>query len=83
MASSAQVGATIAKLQWAVMPLLCAMIACCFVDRSNVAYMQLQLRRPPPQGMSFSPGFYGNASGLFFLGYAACQVPSNLIVVRR
>ena len=71
----------VSKLNWAIMPICCVMIGCCYLDRSNVAYMQLQLRRPPPVGMDFSPSLYGNASGLFFLGYALFQVPSNLILV--
>lgn len=73
--------AIMAKLNWAILPICCVMIGCCYLDRSNVAYMQLQLRRPPPAGMGFSPSLYGNASGLFFLGYSICQIPSNMILV--
>lgn len=71
------------KLNRALLPICCVMIGCCYLDRSNVAYMQLQLRRPPPAGMGFSSSLYGNASGLFFLGYSICQVPSNMILVRQ
>eukprot|EP00892_Ulva_mutabilis_P008595 jgi/Ulvmu1/6107/UM027_0085.1 len=74
--------AVVAKLNWAILPICCVMIGCCYLDRSNVAYMQLQLRRPPPIGMGFSPSLYGNASGLFFLGYSVCQIPSNMILAR-
>lgn len=73
--------AVVAKLNWAILPICCVMIGCCYLDRSNVAYMQLQLRRPPPAGMGFGPTLYGNASGLFFLGYSICQIPSNMMLV--
>lgn len=72
----------IRKLNWAVLPICCLMIGFCYLDRSNVAYMQLQLRMPPPEGMSFSSSMYGNASGLFFIGYSVFQIPSNMILVR-
>lgn len=74
---------TIRKLHWALLPMICVMIGCCRLDRSNVAYMQLQLRHPPPVGLSFSSSLYGNAAGLFFLSYSALQIPSTLVVVRR
>jgi hypothetical protein len=77
------VGATIAKLNWAILPISCVVVGVCYLDRSNVAYMQLQLRQPPPVGLAFSEVLYGQASGLFFLGYSAFQIPSNLILVRN
>lgn len=74
--------AILRKLGWAILPVACLMIGCCYLDRSNIAYMQLQLRRAPPVGLSFSPSLYGNASGLFFLSYSLFQIPSTLVVVR-
>lgn len=70
------------KLNWALLPVFSVMIGCCYLDRSNVAYMQLQLRRPPPVGMGFGDSLYGNAAGLFFLSYSLFQIPSSIIVVR-
>lgn len=70
------------KLHWAVLPICCIMVGFCYLDRSNVAYMQLQLQLPPPAGMSFSSSLYGNASGFFFIGYSVFQIPSNIILVR-
>ena len=72
----------IRKLDWALLPACCLVIVVCYLDRCNVAYMQLQLQRPPPVGMSFGPALYGNASGLFYIGYSVFQIPSNLILVR-
>lgn len=74
--------ALLAKLHRAVLPIACLMIGFCYLDRSNIAYMQLQLQNPPPAGLDFSDSLYGNASGLFFIGYSAFQIPSNLILVR-
>lgn len=70
------------KLHWALLPICCIMVGFCYLDRSNVAYMQLQLQLPPPAGMDFSASLYGNASGLFFIGYSVFQIPSNIILVR-
>eukprot|EP00892_Ulva_mutabilis_P008594 jgi/Ulvmu1/6106/UM027_0084.1 len=75
-------GTVLRKLNWAILPITCIMVGCCYLDRSNVAYMQLQLRRPPPVGMGFSPSLYGNASGLFFLSYSLFQIPSSIIVAK-
>lgn len=73
--------ATVSKLNWAILPVACMMITFCYLDRSNIAYMQLQLREPPPQGLNFSEVVYGQGSGVFFVGYSLFQIPSNLIVV--
>ena len=75
--------AVLGKLHRAVLPISCLMIGFCYLDRSNVAYMQLQLQHPRPAGLDFSDSLYGNASGLFFMGYSAFQIPSNLILVRQ
>lgn len=74
--------ALLAKLHRAVLPIACLMIGFCYLDRSNIAYMQLQLQNPPPAGLDFSDSLYGNASGLFFIGYSAFQIPSNLILAK-
>lgn len=76
------VSTVVRKLNWALLPICCVMVGFCYLDRSNVAYMQLQLRMPPPEGMNFSSSLYGNASGLFFIGYSIFQIPSNIILVR-
>ena len=76
------VDAVVSKLNWAILPISCLVVGVCYLDRSNIAYMQLQLQQPPPVGLSFSEVLYGQASGLFFLGYSAFQIPSNLILVR-
>eukprot|EP00892_Ulva_mutabilis_P008593 jgi/Ulvmu1/6105/UM027_0083.1 len=70
------------KLHWALLPICCLMVCFCYLDRSNVAYMQLQLQLPPPAGMNFSSSLYGHASGLFFIGYSVFQIPSNIILAR-
>jgi MFS transporter, ACS family, tartrate transporter len=69
------------KLHRAILPIACFMVGFCYLDRSNIAYMQLQLQLPRPVGLGFSHTLYGNASGLFFVGYAAFQIPSTLVLV--
>jgi hypothetical protein len=70
-----------AKVNWALLPIMCTIITFCYLDRSNIAYMQLQLAQPPPTGLNFTDVIYGNGSGLFFIGYSLAQIPSNLILV--
>jgi MFS transporter, ACS family, tartrate transporter len=70
-----------AKVNWALLPIMCIIISFCYLDRSNIAYMQLQLAQPPPVGLNFTDVVYGNGSGLFFIGYSVAQIPSNLILV--
>jgi hypothetical protein len=72
----------VSKVNWAILPVSCIMIGFCYLDRSNIAYMQLQLKEPPPVGLGFSEMVYGQGSGLFFIGYSLFQIPSNIILVR-
>jgi hypothetical protein len=81
VAESTACEVSLGKLHRAILPIACLMIGFCYLDRSNIAYMQLQLQFPSPAGLGFSHTLYGNASGLFFVGYAAFQIPSNLILV--
>jgi ACS family tartrate transporter-like MFS transporter len=48
------------------------------MDRVNVSFAALQMNRD----LHFSASVYGFGAGLFFLSYAACEVPSNLLLVR-
>lgn len=72
----------LSKVNWAVLPVCCVMMAFCYIDRSNVAYAALQLRQPPPVGLDFTNALYGRGSGVFFISYSLFQIPSNLILVR-
>jgi ACS family tartrate transporter-like MFS transporter len=49
-----------------------------FIDRSNVGYAALTMNKD----LGFSPTVFGFGAGVFFVGYALCQVPANLILER-
>lgn len=49
-----------------------------FLDRSNVGLAALQMNRD----LGFSPAAFGFGAGIFFIGYALFEVPSNLVLVR-
>lgn len=49
-----------------------------YMDRLNISFASLQMNRD----LHFSASVYGFGAGLFFIGYALCEVPSNLMLLR-
>ncbi len=49
-----------------------------FMDRINISFAALEMNRD----LHFSASVYGFGAGLFFIGYALCEVPSNLLLLR-
>jgi MFS transporter, ACS family, tartrate transporter len=49
-----------------------------YIDRLNLSFASLQMNRD----LHFSASVYGLGAGLFFIGYALCEVPSNLMLLR-
>ena len=49
-----------------------------YMDRINISFASLQMNRD----LHFSASVYGFGAGLFFIGYALCEVPSNLLLLR-
>jgi ACS family tartrate transporter-like MFS transporter len=70
--------ATVIKVAWRVMPLIVASYLVAYIDRSNVAFAALTMNKD----LGFSAYLYGWGAGIFFLGYALFEVPSNLALVR-
>ncbi len=70
--------ATIRKLSLRLLPFLFSLYVFNFLDRSNVAIAGLQMNRD----LRFSASAFGLGAGIFFLGYALFEVPSNLLLVR-
>jgi len=66
------------KVRRRVLPLLMAGWFVAYIDRFNVSYAALQMNKD----LGLSPTIFGLGSGLFFLGYALFEVPSNLILSR-
>src|ERR1700710_3212434 len=57
-----------------LIPWMCLIYFVSFLDRTNVALAKTQLALD----VGISAAAYGFGSGIFFLGYALLEVPSNL-----
>ena len=66
------------KVYWRILPLICLAYLCAYMDRVNVSFASVQMN----VDLQFSATIYGLGGGLFFLGYALFEVPSNLMLVR-
>lgn len=66
------------KASLRLLPLIGIGYLIAYMDRVNVSFAALQMNRQ----LHFSASAYGLGAGLFFLSYAACEVPSNLLLVR-
>jgi MFS transporter, ACS family, tartrate transporter len=66
------------KASLRLLPLIAVGYGIAYMDRVNVSFAALQMNRD----LHFSASVYGFGAGLFFLSYAACEVPSNLLLVR-
>jgi MFS transporter, ACS family, tartrate transporter len=69
---------TLRKAAWRLLPLLCVCYIIASIDRANVSYAALQMNRD----LGFDAEVYGFGAGVFFLGYALCEVPSNYLLLR-
>jgi MFS transporter, ACS family, tartrate transporter len=69
---------TMAKVALRLLPFLFVLYVFNFLDRSNVALAALQMNRD----LRFSSSAFGFGAGIFFIGYALFEVPSNVILAR-
>jgi sugar phosphate permease len=70
--------ATIRRVTLRLLPFLFLCYLLNFLDRTNVGIAALQMNRD----LRFSDAAYGLGAGIFFLGYALCEVPSNVMLAR-
>ncbi|NWK94567.1 MFS transporter [Sphingobium lactosutens] len=69
---------TYRKIAVRVIPFLFVCYLFNYIDRVNVGFAKLQML----DDLSMSETVYGLGAGIFFIGYLACGVPSNLILQR-
>jgi MFS family permease len=67
-----------ARTGWRILPLLMAGWLFAYIDRVNISFARVQMA----QELGFSDAVFGLGAGLFFLGYFAFEVPSNLLLYR-
>jgi MFS transporter, ACS family, tartrate transporter len=70
--------ATLRKASWRLLPVISIGYLLAFIDRINVGFAALRMN----SDLHFSATVYGIGSGIFFIGYALCEVPSNLMLLR-
>lgn len=61
-----------------IIPLIGLAYLCAIMDRINVSFAATEMNAD----LGFSATVYGLGAGLFFLGYALFEIPSNLLLVR-
>ena len=66
------------KAAWRLLPVIGVGYGLAYMDRINISFASLQMNRD----LHFSASVYGFGAGLFFIGYALCEVPSNLLLLR-
>jgi ACS family tartrate transporter-like MFS transporter len=69
---------TLGRVTRRLIPLLLLLYIVAYIDRVNVGFAALQMN----EDLGFSAAIYGFGAGIFFAGYALCEVPSNLILAR-
>lgn len=64
------------KIASRLLPYLLLLYVISFLDRVNVGFAKLQMA----SDIGLSDAAYGFGAGVFFLGYCACEIPSNLML---
>lgn len=69
---------TMRQISVRLLPFLFLLYILCYLDRSNISIAALQMNKE----LDFNAATFGFGAGVFFLGYALFEVPSNLILAR-
>src|SRR5215469_13571909 len=64
------------KIAWRIMPIVVIGYIVAYIDRVNVSFAKLQML----DDLKLSESVYGVGAGIFFLGYFAFEVPSNIML---
>jgi ACS family tartrate transporter-like MFS transporter len=66
------------RIAWRLIPYMFLLYIVAYVDRINVGFAAMDIKRQ----LHFSDTVYGTGAGIFFLGYALCDLPSSLLLRR-
>ncbi len=66
------------RIAWRLLPFLFLLYIANYIDRTNIAYATLGMKGD----LSLNDSVFGTASGIFFIGYFALQIPGALLVER-
>jgi ACS family tartrate transporter-like MFS transporter len=66
------------KATWRLLPLIALGYGAAYMDRINIGFASLQMNID----LHFSNTVFGVGAGIFFVSYALCEIPSNLLLYR-
>src|SRR4030081_3649265 len=66
------------RIAWRLLPFLFLLYVANYFDRTNIAYATLGMKGD----LGLTDSVFGTASGIFFIGYFALQIPGALLVER-
>lgn len=66
------------RIAWRLLPFLFLLYVANYLDRTNIAYATLGMKGD----LRLTDSIFGNASGIFFIGYFALQIPGAVLVER-
>ena len=69
---------TMGKVAWRLLPLIIVIYFVAYIDRTNVGFAAISMN----QDLGFTPYLYGWGAGIFFIGYALFEIPSNVMLHR-
>jgi ACS family tartrate transporter-like MFS transporter len=69
---------TMRRVSLRLLPFVFILYVFSFLDRTNVSIAALQMNAE----LKFSSGAFGFGAGIFYIGYALFEVPSNLVLAR-
>ncbi|HEX7086870.1 MAG TPA: MFS transporter [Vicinamibacterales bacterium] len=75
---AAALAAAVCKVKRRVLPLVVVMFIANYIDRVNIGFVREHLEAD----LGIGAAAYGLGAGLFFVGYAVFEVPSNLLLQR-
>ena len=76
--SANELQSAVSKVKWRVLPLFVVMFIVNYIDRVNISFIKEHLHTD----LGLNDEAFGFGAGLFFIGYAVFEVPSNLILQR-
>src|SRR6267378_2308442 len=66
------------RIAWRLLPFLFLLYVANYLDRTNIAFATLGMKGD----LGLTDSVFGTASGIFFIGYFALQIPGALLVER-
>ncbi len=64
------------KISWRILPLIVLMFCLSMLDRTNISFVKSHIE----MDAGISETAYALGAGIFFVGYALFEVPSNLLL---